>query len=1406
MYMKGIKKPAMIISFIFALAFLMAAGNSGAQEGGADAIAVRIIPNPNHYSISRWYAGQGFTGSPQALTVNGYEAIRDGRTVYVNAANIDQGARTIYTNIYLISYNQDSAAPTVDILGQIIAHWKFNDNITESVGPAPACSISALNCASDTDCGSGQSCALAGPSAASCVLKNPKNCATDADCPTNFFCDGLKAKVTRDIKRVGRLEELREALYNFKQVNKHYPTLAAGTYVPNNSLSVWPSWNQVLLSDVAVSQSFADPINKIGKCLADAAVKNGIDYSAAVTGCSMDSGLTTASCSNATWNYDFTLSSGGNHRLWIETTNANNGGIYGDLSTFAPVSGGEDVCPEPGVQHHLSVYVDGALKGAACNPAVNPDKPRQTAYVDLGNLAAGGHTIRIQWSNDWTYSPNGDSNLRIYRLGLTASDPFDLKTCWDQNSKKFAYGSAGPTLTLPAASYVFAYASDANGSQYNLCATLESRALGYRFNPFDLADSACVSAAGVAVGGQAGNSAPRIVNQSLVGEANQPFSGFIQVMDAEGNPLQWSITNGNPMYWGSWNGGSARPPVLQDTSNPYQKKVYADAAGVPGSYNLSLTIDDGQGGVLVTTTPITIFSSLISLTADNAEYVLDPTVPFNYTLAFISNNLANPSADYSVTKLSGPAGIDILADLTKNFSSLGSGRYQVKYSDTIPTADQFANDTDFRYRLAVTDQYGKTATKDFTIRLKVENPRMDFSCADTARVLEGYSCALGPRSQGNHDITYSVSRLPDGLSLIVPIVQVRNNDFHDFLTRGFYKLRDWLLSFVSAAAGNDYVISGAPTGIGRHTITVTAVNEYGATAVKSFTLKVNNFCGDDAKQSPNTEGRGGLYNDGQEDCDGTGGVTTNPADSRIDLQYGCTSGAGTPNPILTNDQCVYKSPLKGGGYCGDGYCQFKIDGQSRENCWKCPTDCGECAATIAAVAQEESVAYFNGRRQYQSVWPNQGVATRTLVRGNNVFGFWSHVTSGAAGFAYRILIGPVDEPYDVLDTTNSRLSCAAASAPSSWLAPSGYDPASELTNNGYNWPENNFSETGFAPSKVWLLSAFSPSPLVQVNIPGQSVNAAYLPYLWGTAPAPVPSAFYCRLQYTYDLSNLGLCRSRCEDRDCGADGCGATCGNRVGNATCSSPGSICTSGTSYECCAPLYPAVCGPVADGCGNTRVNACYTYSGEINDYMTSDPLSDVSMVVKNGSGVTVGSATTDGSGHYSIGGILNTGGNYTITASSAGYQNGTETFTADSDKTFDFILSSSALSGAARIQLTWGATPTDLDSHLKFSTYHISYGNKGVLTGNAILDVDDTTGYGPENIRIESFLAGATYRYFIHDYTNSCNFTGATVDVYNGGGRKVRTYTGVDNPGKCYWSVFNMSDTGVITNVNVYTNVSP
>ncbi len=713
---------------------------------GSDAIAVRIIPNPNHYSIVRWYESQGFTGAPQALTVDGYEAIRDGRTVYVNAANIDSASRTIYTNIYLISYNQDSTSKTVDILGQIVSHWKFNNNIIESANPVPDCAISAISCSLDTDCGQDQYCATssAGVASSSCLLKKAKNCLVDTDCPNSFFCNSVKSRITRDIKRVGQLEELKEALYNFKKRNNYYPRLSSGTYLANNSLSVWPSWTQSFLSEVAVSQSFVDPINRLGSCLG-----------------------------------------------------------------------------------------------------------------------------------------------------------FDVKTCWNADLKKFVYNPAGGTLTLPAGSYAFAYSTDDNGSSYNLCGVIESRAanLGYHFSPNDPASSACVTATGIIAGGHAQNTGPRLVDQFLVGQANREFSGFLKVIDAEDNPLVWSISGPS---WVS----------LKDTSDPTQKKVYAASAATPGTYNLTLTVSDGLGGTLSTTTQITILADAPRIEAADAEYVLDPKVPFNYNFIFSSKNLNNPATAYSVARTSGLPDVLNGLGLVKTFSTLLNNSYKVVYDGIIPTINKFYQDTNVNYRINLTDKNGLVFPKTFNIKIIVQQPQLNFDCLAQARINNDYSCLLGSKTQGNHTLSYGARDLPPGLAL---------------------------------TGTGDALISGRPTTLSSsYPIEIKTTNEYGASTSKTFVLKINNYCGDGAKQAPNTEGRGGIHNDGYEDCDGTVGVTSSISTSSA-IQYGCRTGVGStiPNPILTNTYCVFKSPTDGGGYCGDGYCQSGILPTGPESACNCTSDCGE---------------------------------------------------------------------------------------------------------------------------------------------------------------------------------------------------------------------------------------------------------------------------------------------------------------------------------------------------------------------------------------------------------------------------------------------------------------------------------
>ncbi|MBU1940661.1 MAG: hypothetical protein KKC68_02695, partial [Candidatus Thermoplasmatota archaeon] len=108
-------------------------------------IGVRVVKNagdltsyPHTYvngilSPLEWYEKNvGTKGNPEALEVDGYPAIKDGRTIYVASTNIVAGK--IFSNIYLISYNEGAEPEVLQILAQLTSNWKFNINIdTESI-------------------------------------------------------------------------------------------------------------------------------------------------------------------------------------------------------------------------------------------------------------------------------------------------------------------------------------------------------------------------------------------------------------------------------------------------------------------------------------------------------------------------------------------------------------------------------------------------------------------------------------------------------------------------------------------------------------------------------------------------------------------------------------------------------------------------------------------------------------------------------------------------------------------------------------------------------------------------------------------------------------------------------------------------------------------------------------------------------------------------------------------------------------------------------------------------------------------------------------------------------------------------------------------------------------------------
>jgi hypothetical protein len=230
-------------------------------DQSADAIGIKVLPNPDHNSPYAWYMRNAPNqATPSTLIVDGYEAVRDGRTVYVSAANIspsdavDNGK--LYTNIYAISYNQEPDLGTTDIFGQLLNFWKFNVTLVERSGNGVCLPETLTSCTDNSSCAAGAVC-----DEGQCK----RYCLLSSDCLANQYCDSAKAKLVRDVKRMADLHEINLALQKYQREKKTYPVLAAGTYLPGRSVSVWPSWKEALSKELAIKVP-VDPVNRLGAC------------------------------------------------------------------------------------------------------------------------------------------------------------------------------------------------------------------------------------------------------------------------------------------------------------------------------------------------------------------------------------------------------------------------------------------------------------------------------------------------------------------------------------------------------------------------------------------------------------------------------------------------------------------------------------------------------------------------------------------------------------------------------------------------------------------------------------------------------------------------------------------------------------------------------------------------------------------------------------------------------------------------------------------------------------------------------------------------------------------------------------------------------------------------------------
>jgi hypothetical protein len=130
--------------------------------------------------------------------------------------------------------------------------------------------------------------------------------------------------------------------------------------------------------------------------------------------------------------------------------------------------------------------------------------------------------------------------------------------------------------------------------------------------------------------------------------------------------------------------------------------------------------------------------------------------------------------------------------------------------------------------------------------------------------------------------------------------------------------------------------------------------------------------------------------------------------------------------------------------------------------------------------------------------------------------------------------------------------------------------------------------------------------------------------------------------------------------------------------------------------------------------------------------------------------------------------------------------------------------------RIVLDWGSSPRDLDAHfVKEGGYHISYRNmKTLADGSGTLDRDAMTGYGPETITVKEVSRNASYRFFVHDYTNqrrtdsrALSGSKAMVKIF-GEGKVLKTFRVPDSQVGTVWDVFQITN-GRIVETNFIKN---
>lgn len=218
--------------------------------------------------------------------------------------------------------------------------------------------------------------------------------------------------------------------------------------------------------------------------------------------------------------------------------------------------------------------------------------------------------------------------------------------------------------------------------------------------------------------------------------------------------------------------------------------------------------------------------------------------------------------------------------------------------------------------------------------------------------------------------------------------------------------------------------------------------------------------------------------------------------------------------------------------------------------------------------------------------------------------------------------------------------------------------------------------------------------------------------------------------------------------------------------------------------------------------------TLQGQVTDAVSGSAIANAQVCI-NGTSLC---ATTDANGNYTVADAP--AGDQVLNVTAGGYitvNDQAVTITAGATTTQPVALSPELAAGELRIVLTWGTAPSDLDSTLWLpSATRIDYNVKGLTIENVTLDLDDTSGEGPETITIVQLAGSGTYTYAVLNFTGNSGGTlsasGAVVRVYRGD-QEIGTYTVPTTGDGVWWNVFTLDGaTGAITPVNTLSDTQP